>query len=162
MGVNLLLTPGDTILGTVVMGVESVNGNGTMRIGTLPSAVGVLAVVNADGSVNSPAHPAAPGSVFTVYAEGFGIEPFAVDGEISKAATPLFFQSTSTAAIGGTRADIVYIGSAPGQVAGIAQVNIRVPAQLTPGNYSATVGLIGSAFASQTDSATFSLNIGGK
>jgi uncharacterized protein (TIGR03437 family) len=162
--------PGTLIFGTTVMRIQSANGESTpLRLGVLDSAVGVLAVVNADGSVNSPAHPAPAGSVITVYAEGLGFYLSGADGEIANSGSPivLHYGRTLVAAVGGVQADIVYAGTAPGQIVGVVQFNLRVPVGSPPGAYTAKVGL-GTGYSPLTfdyppeDSATFSLNLGPK
>ena len=105
---------------------------------SLNTAVEVLAVVNTDGSLNTSAHPAAPGTMITVYAAGFGqTVPPSVDGQINGsgqlAASPVIVR------IADQDAQIVYAGPAPGQVAGIAQINFILPA-VPPGQYAAYVG----------------------
>lgn len=122
-----------------VMQVLSNNAkSNAIRLGATVSAVEVLAVANSSGSVNSAANPASPGSVVTVYAAGFGqTKPAGVDGQIngsgSLVVTPIGVN------IGNQNAQILYAGPAPGQVAGITQINFVVP-PLDPGKYATYVG----------------------
>jgi uncharacterized protein (TIGR03437 family) len=62
-----------------------------------------------------------------------------VDGQINDATPRHFTLNPLGIQIAGQNADILYIGPAPGQVAGITQVNSRIP-QLAPGSYTAYLG----------------------
>jgi uncharacterized protein (TIGR03437 family) len=76
-------------IGIIKMQVQSgsLRSNAILPGGTR-SAVEVLAVANADGTPNSADRPAAPGSVVTVYAAGFGqTAPPSVDGQINGVGT---------------------------------------------------------------------------
>jgi len=90
---------------------------------------GSAAAVNQDGSINSPEHPATPGSIVAIWVTGIATTPFGVwqDGRI--AATAADFGCCQILPQGGP-ADVLYGGAAPGIVAGVAQVNFRVPAPL--------------------------------
>jgi uncharacterized protein (TIGR03437 family) len=85
------------------------------------------AAVNQDGSINSPEHPAPPGSIVAIWATGIGGTPFgsAQDGRIAASAAD--FGCCEILAQG--PASVVYGGAAPGIVAGVVQVNFQVPAQ---------------------------------
>ena len=108
------------------------------------TGIGPGAVLNQDYSVNSLANPAAAGSVIMVYGTGFGaLDPPAVDGQPGSTATTVF---PVTAVIAGIPAEVTYAGAAPGLVAGIAQINVRIPSGLSA-SFAASVSLmIGSAF----------------
>jgi uncharacterized protein (TIGR03437 family) len=97
------------------------------------TGTGPAAVLNQDGSINSATNPAARGSVISIYATGEGqTSPAGVTGSVaqSNTKTPLL---PVTAKIGGTEATVQYAGSAPGEVAGVLQVNAVIPAGLSPG-----------------------------
>ena len=91
---------------------------------------GTAAAINQDGSINSAEHPAPPGSIVAIWATGIGSMPFGSvwqDGQIAPRASDfgccqIFAQAP---------ANVLYGGAAPGIVAGVAQVNFQVPAQLT-------------------------------
>jgi len=102
---------------------------------------GTAAAVNQDGSVNSPEHPAPPGSVVSIWATGIGATPYGVwqDGRI--AAGALDFGCCQVSVQGA--ANVFYGGVAPGIVAGVVQVNFQLPAQLTA--YGPTVEISLSA-----------------
>jgi trimeric autotransporter adhesin len=99
------------------------------------SGKGPGAVVNQDGSVNGPGHPASSGSVVLILGTGEGqTDPPGRDGRIAtngELRLPLLPVSVS---IGGRSAEVVYAGSLAGQVAGLFHVNARVPAGLAPGD----------------------------
>ena len=83
-------------------------------------------------SVNSPATPAAKGSVVLVYATGGGqTVPMAEDGRIATAAAAQ--AEHVSVQIGGMPAEVVYAGAAPGLVSGVMQVNVRVPESTASG-----------------------------
>jgi uncharacterized protein (TIGR03437 family) len=83
-------------------------------------------VLNADYSLNGDGNPAAAGSVVAVYATGGGqVDPpdstGATTGGIARV------PGTVTATIGGQAAQVLYAGHAPGEVAGVLQINLQVP-----------------------------------
>ena len=94
---------------------------------------GQAAMFNQDGSLNGPARRAIRGSIVTLFGTGEGAAaPAPRDGQISglPLAAPLL---TVTAKIGGFTAEVLYAGAAPSLVAGVLQVNVRVPAQVAAG-----------------------------
>ncbi len=93
---------------------------------------GAGAILNEDFTVNGPDKPAAPGSFVFVFATGGGVvDPATEDGALAAGAAPTL--ARVTAEIDGQAAEVVYAGAAPELVAGVLQVNLRVPAQLGPG-----------------------------
>lgn len=97
------------------------------------SGHGQGAIINQDGSLNSTANPAAAGSIVAFWATGAGItNPASGDGTIYTGigAVPAL---AVTAQIGGQPAEVLYAGAAPGMVSGVVQVNLRVPAGVSPG-----------------------------
>ncbi|MDP2996287.1 MAG: hypothetical protein Q8N47_02290 [Bryobacterales bacterium] len=97
------------------------------------------AILNQDYSLNGPnsptTRPAALGSVVMIYATGEGQTlPAGVDGRVNNTGTlprPLLPVSVT---IGGSEAEVIYAGAAPNFVSGAMQINVRVPAGITPGN----------------------------
>jgi uncharacterized protein (TIGR03437 family) len=84
-------------------------------------------IVNEDGSANSADSPAASGSTVFVYATGAGLlSPAVGDGQITADTTSQPVLPISVL-IDGQPAEVLYAGSAPGQVAGILQINVRLP-----------------------------------
>jgi uncharacterized protein (TIGR03437 family) len=93
-------------------------------------ADGTAVAINQDGSVNSPDHPARPGSVVAIWATGIGPTPFGAWQDGRLAAGALDFGCCQIYAQG-YAADVVYGGAAPEVVAGVAQVNFQLPAQVS-------------------------------
>lgn len=90
------------------------------------------ACLGASGPI-SPANPADRGSIVTLFATGLGQTlPLGVDGLlISAEPLPRPILPVSVL-IGGVPAEVLYAGIAPG-FAGVMQLNVRVPAGITPG-----------------------------
>lgn len=88
---------------------------------------GTAAAVNQDGSINSPEHPAQPGSIVAIWATGIGATPYGAwqDGRLAAGAAD--FACCQVWAQGA--ANVVYGGAAPGIVAGVVQVNFQLPAK---------------------------------
>jgi uncharacterized protein (TIGR03437 family) len=104
------------------------------------TASGQGAILNSDLSVNSAAHPAAPGSTIAIYATGTGMLNPAVpdgaiipDGTIIPAGSLPVSQAAISVTIGGQAATVTYQGAAPGLVAGVMQINAQIPAGIAPG-----------------------------
>jgi uncharacterized protein (TIGR03437 family) len=96
------------------------------------SGQGPGAILNEDQSVNSATNPALRGSVIALWATGEGqTSPGGIDGKLATDAYPKPVLPPSVK-IGDTDAEIVWYGTAPGAVAGVLQVNVRVPAGVTP------------------------------
>lgn len=104
------------------------------------------AIVNQDGvTVNSTATPAARGSIVSIYATGEGqTNPAGIDGAFAIGASLPKPKLPVTVTIGGKPAEVLYAGAAPGQVAGLMQVNARVPADADAGEQPVVVQ-VGSA-----------------
>jgi uncharacterized protein (TIGR03437 family) len=115
---------------------------GAADVSVAAAAPGLYPVaVNQDGSANSKSRPSAAGTVLTFYATGEGLTDGAnVTGQAVQAPYPRPALPV-TVTIGGTEADAVDAFSTPG-VAGMLQINARVPAGLQPGAAEAklTVG----------------------
>ena len=109
------------------------------------SGSGAGVILNQDGTVNSPKNPASNGSVVTVYATGEGqTNPPGVDGMLDESPAPQPVQLV-TATIGGVNATVLYAGGAPGDVAGILQVQLQVPTVPAAGAAAPVVLNIGGA-----------------
>jgi uncharacterized protein (TIGR03437 family) len=87
---------------------------------------GQAAALNQDGSVNGPARPAVRGSILILYATGLGpLQPPVPTGSVpfNAAISRLPVQVL----IGGQQAEVLYAGVAPGSIAGVYQINARIP-----------------------------------
>ncbi len=91
------------------------------------SGGGQGAILNDDYSVNSNSNPAARGSFVTLYATGGGTTtPASQDGALTT--SPLLSLNLPvTVTIEGVPAQVLYAGPAPGEVAGVLQINVVVP-----------------------------------
>ena len=109
------------------------------------SGVGQGAILNQDFSRNSESNPAERGSVVMIYGTGEGLtDPLPQDGAIiGGPSLPLIRQSVSVR-IGGQETEVLYAGAAPGLVAGVFQINARVPARVSTGAAIPLEVLIGS------------------
>jgi len=97
------------------------------------SGKGNGAILNQNGSSNSPTNPAKKGSTIVLFATGEGqTNPPGVDGKIAGAVLPKPLLPVS-ATIGGANAVVQYAGAAPGLVAGVVQVNVVVPTNIASG-----------------------------
>ena len=104
--------------------------------GTAGSAV----AVNQDGTLNSSASPAPVRSVVSIYATGLGaISPAPPDGAIVQLPLPALvnmaqvnFRPADPQNTNSIPAEVLYAGPAPFQVAGLYQINIRIPSGRRP------------------------------
>jgi uncharacterized protein (TIGR03437 family) len=99
------------------------------------------AILNQDGvSVNSTARPAEKGSIVAIFATGEGQTlPGGIDGEIARGASMPRPTQNVQVRINGRPAEVLYAGAAPGQVAGLFQVNARIPADTPSGEVAVEV-----------------------
>jgi uncharacterized protein (TIGR03437 family) len=120
------------------------------------SGRGQGAIVNQDGTVNSAGNPAAAGSYVSVYATGEGqTRPGGIDGKPGDTPAPAPIAEPVTATVGDVNAQVQYAGGAPGQLAGLLQVNVQVPQRIATGPSVPIVLTIGGQ-ATQT-SVTLSI-----
>lgn len=95
------------------------------------SGTGQGAILNEDGTRNGPASPARAGSVVVLWGTGEGVtDPPGVDGRPASDVLPRPVAPV-TVQIGGMAATAEYAGAAPGNMAGVFQINARVPAGVT-------------------------------
>jgi uncharacterized protein (TIGR03437 family) len=111
------------------------------------SGQGQGAILNFDNSYNSASNPAAAGSIVVLYATGEGqTTPGGVDGQMATLALPAP-RLPVTVTVDGRNAQILYAGAAPGEVAGMMQINIVLPSGLAAGDIPITFSV--GAAASQ-------------
>jgi uncharacterized protein (TIGR03437 family) len=117
----------DRQLARIVIPVEAASPAVFTQGGT---GIGPGAILNQDYSLNSASNPAPAGSVVMIFGTGFGsLIPPAIDGTpgvLSATALPVI------ARIGSLPADVLYAGAAPDLPNGVVQINLRIPAGLTP------------------------------
>ncbi|HWF07192.1 MAG TPA: hypothetical protein VG297_01950 [Bryobacteraceae bacterium] len=91
---------------------------------------GQAAAVTLNGTINSSDAPAKLGSFISVYMTGEGqTNPAGVDGKAAVQPLPQPLLPV-TATIAGQPVSVTYAGGAPGNVAGLMQVNLQIPAGL--------------------------------
>ena len=100
------------------------------------TGAGQGAILNQDGvTVNSASKPADKGSVISIYATGEGqTSPAGLDGRLATGGNLPRPTRAVKVFIGGREAQVLYAGGAPGNVAGLFQVNARIPADTAAGN----------------------------
>jgi uncharacterized protein (TIGR03437 family) len=94
---------------------------------------GPAAALNQDYRLNTPANPADRGSIVILYATGEGLTDQPLDGVLGAAPLPQPVLPI-TVTVGGKPAEVLYAGGAPGLVAGVIQINIRIPADAPTGD----------------------------
>jgi uncharacterized protein (TIGR03437 family) len=117
-----------------------------VTVQVLPSRPGIFtldgtgqgqgAILNEDGSLNSASNPARRGSFISIFATGGGeAAPGVVDGQLISDIRPrtslpvsVVFDLGHYPPVPQKQGEVVYAGGVPGSVAGLLQVNVRVPA----------------------------------
>ena len=95
-----------------------------------PSPNRPAAGLNQDGTVNSPQNPAKPGSVVMLFGTGGGATvPPSVAGEVTPVGglRLLERQDIQVQITNSVYATVEYAGAAPGLLAGVTQLNVRLP-----------------------------------
>lgn len=110
------------------------------------SGTGPGAILNQDNTLNSPSSPAEAGSIVILFGTGEGqTSPAGRDGILAMTTPlPAPVLPVRVQFDGGSPAEILYAGAAPGAVAGLFQINVRLPAGLRSGNVPVVV-TVGSA-----------------
>jgi len=102
------------------------------------------AILNQDGTVNTPSNPARPGSIVSIYATGTG--PLASpipDGQVTPIPPPyILVDSPPNVTFAGVLGNVLWAGSAPGLIAGVTQINVQMPAKLPAGTNLAAVPVV--------------------
>ena len=118
------------------------------------------AVQNQDGTLNTPANPAARGSIITIYGTGFGPYTRSVpDGRLAELSlNPLshppqaFFRNDPTCMGGGAfcypgprgtvPGDVLFAGASPLIVNGVTVINVRIPEGVYSAPWSGPLSLV--------------------
>jgi len=115
------------------------------------SGSGQAAALNQDYSINSSGNPAAQGSVVTIYAEGAGqLNPPLPDGSVVTADNLPQPVLPVSVLVNGQTATVWYAGGAPGNVAGVLQVNFQLPDGTPSGPNVPVVLQVGKATSKQS------------
>jgi uncharacterized protein (TIGR03437 family) len=114
------------------------------------SGIGPAAALNQDNSYNAPNSPAAKGSYVVFYVTGEGqTAPGGVTGEVTTVSStpPLTPQPLLPVAvlINGEPAFTAFWGEAPGEISGVMQMNVQIPADAPSGNLSLQVAVGGTS-----------------
>jgi uncharacterized protein (TIGR03437 family) len=107
------------------------------------SGQGRAAVVNEDGTLNLPTNPARRGSIVAIFGTGGGqTDPALADGQVAGNPPPRLKipvrASDPELECTGVMSDVqvLYAGSVASAVAGLVQVNVRVPDSASAGNWT--------------------------
>jgi uncharacterized protein (TIGR03437 family) len=125
--------------GEVTASINNAFGDGLYLFTSDNLSGGQLSALNQDGSVNSSTNPAAKGSIVTLFATGWQFpSPPPQDGSLGAGQINLASSFVSTAfqitnAAGQSYANIVSATDTPGQIEGLIEVKIQIPANL-PGD----------------------------
>jgi uncharacterized protein (TIGR03437 family) len=108
------------------------------------SGRGPAAVINPDSTINTANNPAARGSTVAFYVTGEGqTNPGGVDGSVTGTVIPPALPVSVS--IGGVSVtSFQFLGEAPGEVAGVLQINVTIPTTASAGVVPLTV-TVGSA-----------------
>ncbi len=110
------------------------------------AGTGAVAALNSDGTINSDSNPANRGSIVTLFGTGEGATiPAGVDGQINTGPTFPLPALPLAVSIGGQPATVTYAGGAGGAVAGLLQINVRVPDNVTAGSNVPVAAALGTA-----------------
>jgi uncharacterized protein (TIGR03437 family) len=101
------------------------------------------AALNPDFTPNTAATPQPAGAILAFYLTGQGtVNPAIPDGSAAPAAPLSMIEGTAQATIEGQPAEVTFAGLAP-DYAGLAQVNVRIPQGLSPGDHPAFIVING-------------------
>lgn len=126
------------------------------------TGTGQAAAINRDGTINSASNPAPLGSVISLFATGGGqTSPAGVDGQLST--SPLAGQSLPVQVYIGQQvvlstAQLQYVGPAPGEIAGLMQINVPIPLSLKPGNAVPVAIFVGTSLSSSQSNVTIAVH----
>ena len=100
--------------------------------------------LNDDGARNGANTPVLRGGVLQLYATGLGaIDTNPALGDFFSREGITNTVNTVTATVGDWEAEVLFAGGAPGQIGGLYQVNVRVPAEAGPGLLPLTLSVAG-------------------
>jgi uncharacterized protein (TIGR03437 family) len=101
--------------------------------------------VNPNGAINGTGQGAAAGEIVVVYLTGIGALDTPVAAGAASPSSPLArVAAPASASIGGTSAELLFLGLAPGFV-GLAQANVRIPEAIMAGDRAFIITAGGAA-----------------
>jgi uncharacterized protein (TIGR03437 family) len=131
------LTIGGTATIEVISGANRYTSTSAVRAGAVElftldgSGDGPAVALNQDGSVNTAANPASPGSIVVLYGTGIGATtPASVTGALAPLTGPGALAqplAKASAWVNNLPAILLYGGAAPGLINGAAQFNVVLP-----------------------------------
>jgi uncharacterized protein (TIGR03437 family) len=112
------------------------------------SGTGQVAALNQDGTINSASNPADRGAILVLYSTGEGqTNPGGQTGTLTTGDTLPTPENPVAAFIDGIPCEILYSGETPSAIAGLLQLNVRIPALARSGDVP--VFIISGRVASQ-------------
>jgi uncharacterized protein (TIGR03437 family) len=137
--------------------VESAAGSTSLNVAVADAAPGIFTqnstgtgqavAINQDGSMNTPANPAAAGSYISVYFTGGGVtNPPGLTGSVNDDVVTTLAAS-SAATVGGVPGLVTFAGSAPGFVGGVNQMNILLSPNTPSGSQPLAITVGGQSTA---------------
>ena len=106
---------------------------GAATLPVAPALPGIFFIENADGSLNSPSHPARRGDYVALYGTGGGaMSQAGVTGAVWPLAPLSYLTQPVSVTVGAEAAQFLYGGSAPTLDSGFFQINAGLPSDLTP------------------------------
>jgi uncharacterized protein (TIGR03437 family) len=131
---SVTLAYDNSTFGPYVVGIATFGPQGIFRL--QPGVSTQAAALNQDGSVNGSSHPAARGSVVSLFGTGYGpLNPPCATGALNPPGpAPLFYPGTADNGAVGAPV-VLYAGGAPTLLCGIVQVNMQVPLNAPSGPF---------------------------
>jgi uncharacterized protein (TIGR03437 family) len=133
------LTPGSATLR--VRNASGVSAEETFQVATASPGIFLFnstsgaAALNQDNTINQPENGERAGNVVTVFLTGLGtVAPPVASGVVTPGDSLSGAIAPVSATVGGANAEVLFAGLTPGSV-GLAQVNIRIPADTAPGGF---------------------------
>ena len=104
----------------------------------------------AEASVVPGARPARPGEIVELYGTGLGATQIAVASGMLAPNQAIATTNRATVTVGGSEAEVFYAGLAPGNISGLYQINVRIPATAAAGNLPVLLTIGGVQSAAET------------
>lgn len=148
--------------GVTRVAVQSKVAIGPYSLPVSPAVPGIFGAVNENGTVNSKSNPAAPGSIVAVFLTGAGAFDTEInDGSVGPTIPPYPVPVIGVSAQFGTGqsplpGEVLFVGQAPEIIAGVVQLNLKIPQTLNPGAVLLTV------YFGNYPSPVFTVYVGGE
>jgi uncharacterized protein (TIGR03437 family) len=117
------------------------------------------AILNQDGSLNSPNNPARAGDVISLFGTGGGLASAPeVTGRYWGTSTNTLLALPVTARIGNISALVLYAGAAPTLLSSLFQIDVQTPPSLVPSGSTGAVISVGVGGVSSIQSVTIAVH----